>query len=413
MNATDAPPSRPLGASAVTHPSRLADGVICFGGEDWWYHNRGHFDMQLMRELSAHVPVLYVNSIGMRVPRPTEGAMFLTRVRRKLKSLARGLVRVRENFAVVSPIAVPGSFGRSITKALLPGQVLRSARSIGIRKPLLWIACPPGAQTADAIDPVGIVYQRTDRFEDFPNVDRTAITGYDQAMKKRADCTLFCSRLLYEAEKTTCKDALFVDHGVDYDRFAAAGADPSSHPPEVRSLPRPRIGFVGGIDAHTFDPPLFEAVVDALPECQFVLVGACSLPEGWLRDRPNVVFLGQKLYDEVPGYMAACDVLVMPWNRSDWIKACNPIKLKEYLAVGRPVVSTSYDELLRTWTDYVSVADGPERFRGAILAALDSAAQSAEATERRRARVRQETWTAKANQVLARLADHGIAVRPG
>ena len=83
--------------------TREFDGVVCFGGEDWWYHNRAHYDMQMMRELSYRMPVLYVNSIGMRVPTVTEGGMFFKRVQRKLKSFSRGLVRVREGFAVQSP----------------------------------------------------------------------------------------------------------------------------------------------------------------------------------------------------------------------------------------------------------------------------------------------------------------------
>lgn len=381
------------------------DGVICFGGEDWWYHNRGHFDMQLMRELSARVPVLYVNSIGMRVPRPSEGAMFLTRVRRKLRSLRRGLVQVRPQFAVLSPLAGPGRLGRFVSRAFMPGQILRAARSIGIRKPLLWVACPPGADSIDRLRPQAVVYQRTDKFEEFPHVDRCAIEGNDRLLKDRAVLTLFCSRLLYEAERTSCRNALFVDHGVDFDRFHRAGLDPvANEPVDLRPIGRPRAGFVGGIDAHTFDPPLFEQVVGMLPDVQFVLVGGCSLPEQWLRDHPNVHFLGQKPYEEVAGYMAGCDVLLMPWNRSDWIRACNPIKLKEYLATGRPVVSTSYDELLRTWRDHVAVADGAAAFAEAIRAALRAPGDA----EARRRRVERETWTAKADQVVAALATLGI-----
>ena len=75
--------------------TRTFDGIICFGGEDWWYHNRGHFDLQMMREFSGRCPVLYVNSIGMRMPRVGEGKMFFRRMARKLRSLRRGLVRVR------------------------------------------------------------------------------------------------------------------------------------------------------------------------------------------------------------------------------------------------------------------------------------------------------------------------------
>ncbi len=74
---------RPLDNPAVSR-LRSYDGIICFGGEDWWYHNRGHYDMRMMRELSAHMPVLYINSLGMRVPRITEGSMFLRRIVRKL-----------------------------------------------------------------------------------------------------------------------------------------------------------------------------------------------------------------------------------------------------------------------------------------------------------------------------------------
>src|SRR5690606_25451344 len=113
-------------------------------------------------------------------------------------------------------------------------------------------------------------------------------------------------------------------------------------------------------DEATFDPPLFGAVAKALPDVHFVLVGDCTIDADWQR-LPNVSLLGRRPYEEVPAYMAACDVLIMPWNRSEWIRACNPVKLKEYLAVGRPVVSTSFAELAR-YEGYVEVADGPEAF---------------------------------------------------
>ena len=92
------------------------------------------------------------------------------------------------------------------------------------------------------------------------------------------------------------------------------------------------------------------------------MIGGCSLPDGWCA-LPNVHFLGRKPYDEVARYMAAMDVLIMPWNHSEWIKACNPIKLKEYLAVGRPVVTTDFPAL-DGWRDLVRVADGARSLRG-------------------------------------------------
>lgn len=384
--------------------ARSFDGVICFGGVDWWYHNRGHYDLQMMRELSAELPVLYVNSIGMRVPRVGEGAMFARRVTRKLKSLSRGLVRVRERFGVYSPVFGPGRLG-DLVAPFVPGQVRRAARRMGIQRPLLWVACPPAVRFLDALDPVGLVYQRTDRFEAFAGVDPKFIGTCNRTLLERADLTLYCSSLLQEEEQGRTKRAAFVDHGVDFDAFERAGMR-GEPPADVAAIPRPRAGFVGGIDAHTFDPPLFLELARRMEDVSFVLVGGCSLPEGWCT-LPNVHLLGRKPYEEVARYMAAADVLLMPWNDSDWVRACNPVKLKEYLAVGRPIVSTWFHEL-DAYGDLVRVARGSEEFERAVRAALEEAFDP----EPGRARVREATWTAHARQVLDLLASEGIRALP-
>jgi len=376
------------------------DGVICFGGVDWWYHNRGHYDLQMMREFSEDLPVLYINSIGMRPPNVSEGAMFVTRVKRKLKSLFRGLVRVRKNFAVFSPATLPGggksAVGRWLARFALAVQVKFAAWRCGIKRPLVWVACPPGEMVLEALRPAKIVYQRTDRFEDFAGVDPVRIKGFDTRLKEKADVVLFCARELYEAEKRENSGSLFVDHGVDFDVFRAAGLAfeaTQAEPDDVEHIAHPRVGFIGGIDAHTFDPALFVEVASKLPDVSFIMIGACSLPEGWC-PHANVFLLGQRPYDQVAGYMAACDVLIMPWNQSEWIKACNPVKMKEYLAVGKPVVSTYFPEV-DYFTDHISVAKTATEFVREIEAVLASPGDSA----LRRERVQDHTWFAKAQEV--------------
>lgn len=388
---------------AAAQPVRTFDGVICIGGVDWWYHNRGHYDLQMMRELSQLMPVVYVNSIGMRVPRPGKGGMFSKRVLRKLKSFSHGLTRVRDTFWVLSPIVAPAGLGASLNERALTMQVRRAARKAGITSPLVWVACPPGQPVVDALEPAGVVYQRTDRFEEFKGVDRERIARFDRLLKDRADVTLFCSTWLMEQERDQPREATFVDHGVDYEPFLNAGLGQTQQPADTRSLDRPIVGFVGGIDAHTFDPDLFVEVARSVPEATFMLVGGCSLPEGWC-DLPNVTLLGQRPYDQVPGYMAAADVLIMPWNRSEWIRACNPVKLKEYLAVGRPVVSTPFPELAR-YEGLVRVGETAEQFAQHVREALAEAGDPAPG----RARVQQQTWTAKAHAVLDALEAQGIA----
>ncbi|MCA9440613.1 MAG: hypothetical protein KC964_07390 [Candidatus Omnitrophica bacterium] len=140
-------------------PTKEFDGVICFGGVDWWYHNRGHYDLQMMRELANRgIPVLYVNSIGMRVPKLTEGAVLLLRIGRKISSLKRGLVTVRENFTVQSPFMLPARFGRDLLRRALSHQVRKAAMKVGIKRPLVWVACPPALQVLEDMNPLAVVY---------------------------------------------------------------------------------------------------------------------------------------------------------------------------------------------------------------------------------------------------------------
>lgn len=412
MTAVEATPLRNPGSGPASgglelgnFAARTYDGVLFFGGVDWWYHNRGHYDLQMAREFSVHVPVVYINSIGMRVPRVGEGRMFLKRVTRKLGSLRRGMVRVRHNFWVASPLSAPAGLGAGLNQSTLAWQVRRLARRAGMKHPLVWVACPPAAAVVDRLSAAGLVYQRTDRFEDFKNVDRERIMGFDRRLKAAADVTLFCSSLLMEEEGSTCRHAAFVDHGCDFDTFSAAGEGCSSEPTDLAGVPHPRIGFVGGIDAHTFDPALFVEVVRATPDLHFVMVGGCSLPDDWC-DLHNVHLLGQRPYDQVAAYMAACDVLIMPWNRSPWIQACNPVKLKEYLAVGRPVVTTPFHEL-RNYTGFVRVATDSAGFAAAIREALEEPTDPA----RLRDRARPHTWTQKASDVLEALARRGVVMK--
>ncbi len=375
------------------------DGIICIGGEDWWYHNRGHFDFQIMRRLAKTMPVLFVNSLAVRMPSLKEKSQFAARIGRKLKSLSRGIVRVENNFWVFSPLNVPGSTGQKLSSWALAPQIKIAAARAGIRKPLLWVHCPAGAQLVSQIEHVALVLQRTDRFEAFPEADPAIVGAQITALKMAADLAVYCNPVLMEEESHTVRRQLLITHGVDLDTFIAAGKARAPGPADVAVLKRPRVGFIGGIDAHTFDPKLFLATAARVKDAEFVLIGGCSLPEGWCT-LPNVTLLGRKPYEVVANYMAAMDVLIMPWNDSDWIKACNPIKLKEYLAVGRPVVTTDFPALGK-YREIVRVAKGGRQFAEQVRKALDEPYNA----EVARKMVASEGWDAKADYLAEALVD--------
>ena len=255
----------------------------------------------------------------------------------------------------------------------------------------------------DQIPAAAVILQRTDRFEAFPEADGSLVERQIRALKARADLVVYCAPHLEAEERGEVRRSLLLTHGADVQAFAAAGRGEWAEPADLSGLGRPRVGFVGGIDAHTFDPDLFLGVVTRLPDCQFVMVGGMSLPSGWC-PHSKVHFLGRKPYDEVAGYMAACDALIMPWNKSDWIKACNPIKLKEYLATGRPVITTDFPAL-DGWRDLVSVADTAESFAAAIQRALATKVDHAKVL----GRLASQTWAAKAEVLRQDIEALGVS----
>jgi glycosyltransferase involved in cell wall biosynthesis len=204
---------------------------------------------------------------------------------------------------------------------------------------------------------------------------------------------------LYTEEANQCKKALYLDHGVDYELFAAAEQS-LYRPNDIVGIPKPIVGFFGEIKDHTSDIPFVEKVIDLLPHISFVFVGEASSDVSSLQSRKNVWLLGKKPYEQVPHYGKFFDVAIMHWRQNRWIEACNPIKLKEYLALGKPVVSTPFPELDK-YLDVVYMANTPKDFAHCIVKA--SSEDNPKRIAARRKKVRKDTWDWKAHIVMEEL----------
>lgn len=376
--------------------------VICFGGGDWWYHNQAHVDMQLMRRFARIATVLYVNSVVIQKPRLGRNGRFVERLFRKTKSIMRGLEQSGNGFWVYSPFTVPVHhirWAQPWNELILRTQIENIMRKLEMHDPVIWVACPGACETSLRLPKTKLIWQRTDRWEEFPQVDTDTIRRYDQKLKANADLTVFVSSSLYEEERKQCKNAFYLDHGVDYEMFARAQED-ARIPRDIANIRKPIAGFFGGVDDHTLDVRLVEKVIDLLPEISFVFVGKASIDFSDLLTRENVWMLGQKPYERIPHYGKCFDVALMPWRQNRWIEACNPIKLKEYLALGKPVVSTPFTELQK-YRDVVYEAKTPDAFADCVKRAL--AEDSPEHAAARRKRVQVSTWDSKAQLVLDEL----------
>ncbi len=377
--------------------------VICFGDNDWWYHNHGHMDIQLMQRYAKLGNVLYVNSIVVRKFNIQEGTMFLRRVKRKLASMCKGMKPSGvENMMVYSPFSMPVhhiSVARQLNEKFLRFQIKRLMRRLKIVKPIVWVACPGAAQTAVRLPRTKLVYQRSDRYEELPGVDAHRMKLYDRLLKKHAELVIYVNKKFMAAEQSQCRKAIYLDHGVDYDFFANAHQD-DNIPEQIRQIPHPILGFYGSIDNHTSNITLIEKVADLLPDFSVVLIGSASVDVTGLGSRKNVYMLGQKAYEDIPYYGKCFDVCFMPWQQNEWIAACNPVKLKEYLALGKPVVSTYFNEL-DAYDSLVEVANDANSFASAVRKALKE--DNPELAAARRKRVAGYTWESKAKLVFDNL----------
>ena len=376
---------------------------ICFGGEDWWYHNRAHTDMQLMRRFSRIGTTVYVNSIMMRRHRIIGGNKFAEKLVRKVRSILRGLKKSDAGFWVYSPLTLPVhhiSWARPLNEAILRYQMHRLMRKLRLNNPVVWVACPAACDTAIKMEKAKLVYQRTDRYEDDPNVDRNAILAYDRKLKANADITIYVNKMLYDEEASECKNAMFMDHGVDYEMFSTAELD-SRRPDDMAGIQKPIAGYFGALDGHKLDTGFLEVVAGRLPDVSFVFIGKPSLDCSGLSAMKNVWMLGQKAYEQIPHYGKCFDVAILPWRINKWTEAANPIKFKEYLALGKPVVSTPSFSELQQYSDVAYEAGSPEEFADCITKAY--AEDNPELVKKRKQKVAQNSWDNKAELLLNKL----------
>jgi glycosyltransferase involved in cell wall biosynthesis len=193
----------------------------------------------------------------------------------------------------------------------------------------------------------------------------------ESELLSRADLVFTGGQSLYEAKKDRHPSVHAFPSSVDAAHFATA-KNGSPEPADQASIPSPRIGFFGVVDER-LDRELLAGVADARPSLQFVIVGpVVKIDEKTLPRRPNLHWLGQRTYAELPGYLAGWQVAMMPFAMNEATRYISPTKTLEYLAAGKPIVSTPIRDVVSPYGEsgIVHIADTVEGFAEAIDAAL-------------------------------------------
>ncbi len=372
-------------------------GMVAFA-EDWG--GLPSSTQHLVGRLAAERDVIWVNSIGMR--RPRFNGRDLTRIGAKIKGLAGAApssaaapVRAErpERLTVVSPMAVswPGSRVAGLfNRASLGRQIRGRMAAWGMAQPILWTSLPTVAPVVGALGERAVVYYCGDDFGALAGVDHGPVSVMERDLVARADLILAASETL--AAKFPASRTVLVPHGVDFTLFTAPA-------PRAKDLPAggPVAGFYGSI-AEWIDIELLAQCATAMPDWTFVLIGDAKVDVSRLVALPNVRILGPRPHAALPSYAQHWDVSLLPFLDTPQIRACNPLKLREYLAAGAPVASIEFPALA-PYADVVRATADPRRFVDMIRLAAGDAADH----DRRRARVANESWDERAAAVQALL----------
>ena len=323
--------------------------IICFAGEDWWYHHP-HSKYHLMRRFAkAGNRVIFVNSISMGLPSLANKDL-LPRIIRKLRSYARLARPTPEGVTVVSPAVIPffgSGAARAVNRKLLAVQIGRLARLGGLSQPILWIAIPTAADMIGQFDERLVIYQVSDKYD--ANMmdhatDQLTIRNLHNRAIDNADLVFYSGqKLLAEAEQGRERSFL-LEQAVDFEHWSQVGAGNLEVADAVARIPRPRLGYFGAIEPWLIDQNLIKRAARERPDWQWVFIGNKSRGVE-IESLPNTHFLAPVPYQELPRYAAGFDVCVLPWDTAhSFTSYGSAIKVREYLATGLPVVISPLPE---------------------------------------------------------------------
>jgi glycosyltransferase involved in cell wall biosynthesis len=353
----------------------------------------------VLRRLARSRRVLWLNSVATRAPSLGSGRD-MRRVARKLREFARGPVNVENDLWVFTPLVLPlpdSGVVRRLNSLILRLTVRLLRRRLGLRDFQLWTFLPNVADYVGTLGESLSVYYCVDEWSLFSQLDEQRTRAAERALLDRVDCVFAVNEALADAKRPFNPETHVAPHGVDRDHFARALSEETEVPGDLRRLPAPVLGFYGSI-ADWVDTGLIAEVARMRPEWTLVLIGTVLASTSLLDRLPNVHLLGHRPYDALPAYCKGFDVGLIPYLRSEQLPYRNPIKLREYLAAGVPVVSTPVPEVER-YSQWCAIAESPEELVHAVEEAL--ASDSPERRLERSRSVADETWDARAADVAA------------
>jgi len=386
--------------------------IICFSSSDW--HGKWGSRQQVMLRFARRGHrVLFVE-------RPA-GLEHLLRYpelrRRKARRWREGVRSVAENLWIVSlPPLLPGRYYVLPVNAVNQWMTVRCTKSVLRRMsfdaPILWLYNPEQGPLIGQFKECVVVYHCIDEFTaGTTGRKRRVIARLEAALLNQADLVFANSLLTYDNKRRLHPRTYRIPSGVDVEHFARVRDPSTAVHPAIAAIPHPIAGYIGNIN-DKLDIPLLVAAAACLPEWQFILIGQLypqKVDLRPLRAQPNIHLLGRFPFEEIPGLIKGMDVCLLFYAGTEFARYRSPLKLYEYLAAGKPIVSTDHPEV-REFSSWAEIPSTPEEFASAVARAWKE--DSAEKRRRRAELSRQYSWDGRVSE-MEQIIDAYLSERPG
>jgi len=316
--------------------------VICFCN-DW--DGDPLSKKQIVTRLAVKNRVLWVNSTGTR--NPTVSAHDFKRAWKKICDFCHGSRQVATNIWLFCPLVIPfhGSrVARWFNRRLLAWSLRRTLRRLAFHQPITLTFVPSSADVAGSLGERLLVYYCVDEYSEFSGTDKVAILELERTLIEKSDVVIVSADRLYETKRTYNANTFLLPHGVDVEHFRRACMPETPIPEDCRSLNGLVVGFFGLI-ADWVDLEVVRYLACARPDWSLLLIGEVRTDVSMIERLPNVKLLGRRPYQLLPGYCKKFDVAILPFKLNELTLAANPLKLREYLAAGLPVIATPLPEV--------------------------------------------------------------------
>lgn len=375
--------------------------IICISSIDWDFIWQGH--QEIMSTLAKNDNrILFIENTGVRAP----GVRDIPRLKKRIKNYFKGIKGIRkemDNLYIFSPIVLPfpySWFARKINKFLLLSVLKRWMKIMDFADPIVWTFLPTGI-TIDIIDNIDkklVIYYCIDNFSvSSSSAKKVKVT--EKKLLEKADLVFTTSKALYDYCFRHNVNVNIFPFGVNIDNFEKVRINDTEIPQELKDINKPIVGYVGGIHKW-LNQNLIKFLANSYPDYSFVFVGPLQTDISSLAEVKNIFFLGKKNHSELSLLIKNFSVAVIPYHITDYTKNVYPTKLNEYLAMGRPVVSTDLPEVEifnQKHRDIVYIGKNSEEFTESLRKALED--DNEDLRSRRIEVARQNSWQSRIEEM--------------